>query len=91
MKTKERQKVLMCHIIALSVHLSQFKRIKASVLARTLKKEIGDLKNFFKEIGLSMEAIKNEATGEPDVMVYLQGKKEKEETITDAARPRAKS
>jgi len=61
------------------------------VLARTLKKEIGDLKNFFKEIGLSMEAIKNEATGEPDVMVYLQGKKEKEETITDAARPRAKS
>lgn len=89
MKTKERQKVLICHIIALSVQLSQFKRLKASVLARTLKKEIGDLKNFFKEIGLSMETTKNEGTGEPDIMVYLQ--KKETAVVESEGRVRAKS
>jgi len=45
--------------------------LRASVLARTLKKGISDLKNFFKEIGLRMEACKNEKTGEPDLMIFL--------------------
>mgnify|MGYP003893906953 CR=1 FL=1 len=79
-KTKDKQKVLMCHIIAISLHLSSFKRLRASIFARVLKKDIGELKNFFKEIGLTMEACKNEKTGEPDVMLYLTNpKKEKQE------------
>jgi hypothetical protein len=45
-----------------------------------LKKEIGELKNYFKECGLSMEATKNEKTGEPDIMVYLSAPKKASET-----------
>jgi len=74
-KTKERQKILICHIIAISLHLSSFKRLRASIFARTLKKEIGELKNYFKEIGLTLESCKNEKTGEPDIMLYLSGAK----------------
>lgn len=73
-KTKEKQKVIICHIIAVSMHLSTNKRLRASVFAKTLKKEIGDLKNFFKEIGLNLEPIKNEHTGEPDIMLHLYPK-----------------
>ena len=72
MKTKDLQKVLMCHIIAVSVHLSQYNRIRGSVLAKTLKKDIADLKNFIKEIGLGVEPFKNEKTGEPDLNVFLK-------------------
>tara|TARA_B110000285_G_C14964572_1_gene533385 strand:+ start:715 stop:846 length:132 start_codon:yes stop_codon:yes gene_type:complete len=43
---------LLCNIIGVSVYLAFNQRIRASVLARTLKKEVGDLKNFFKELGL---------------------------------------
>ena len=55
----------------MSVFLSFNQRIRASVLAKTLKKEVGDLKNFFKELGFHMEAMKNEKTGEPDIMVSM--------------------
>ena len=69
----------MSHIIALAINLSNYQRIKASIIARALKKEIGELKNYFKEVGLSMEAIKDEKTGEPDLMLYLQTLKKKEQ------------
>jgi len=69
---------LTCHIIAISIHLSSFKRLRASILARTLKKEIGELKNYFKEVGLTMEACKNEKTGEADLMLYLTAPKKQD-------------
>ena len=50
-KTKDLQKVLLCNIIGVSVHLAWNQRLRASVLAKTLKKEVGDLKNFIKEVG----------------------------------------
>lgn len=70
-KTKDLQKVLLCNIIGVSVHLAWNQRLRASVLAKTLKKEVGDLKNYIKEVGFLMEPIKNEKTGEPDLMIYL--------------------
>ena len=70
-KTKELQKVLMCHIIGIAVHLAKNNRLKGSVLAKTLKKNIGELKNFIKEVGLNVEAHKNEKTNEPDIMIFL--------------------
>lgn len=56
--TKELEKILLCNIIGVSVHLAFNQKLRASVLCKTLKKSVGDLKNFFKEVGLSMEAIK---------------------------------
>lgn len=61
----------MCNIIAVSIHLAQFNKIRGSVLAKTLKKDISELKNFVKEIGLVIEPCKNEKTGDPDLMIYL--------------------
>ena len=61
----------MCHIIGIAVHLAFNNRLRASVLAKTLKKDIAELKNFFKEIGLVMESCTNDKTKEPDVMIYL--------------------
>lgn len=40
-------------------------------MAKTLKKNIGELKNFIKEVGLSIEPYKNVKTNEPDIMIYL--------------------
>ena len=39
-KTKEKSKVLMCHIVAAAMHLSTQKRMLASILVKTLKKEM---------------------------------------------------
>ena len=46
-----------------------------SKLAELLKKEASELKNYFKEIGASIESCKNEKTGEADLLVYLNQKK----------------
>lgn len=76
------------------MNLSVYKRIRASVLSKTLKKEVHDLKNFFKEIGLSMESAKNDHTSEPDIMLYLSPPKkaDKEAELNDKSpRARAKS
>jgi len=81
----------MCHIIALSLHLSSFKRLRASILARTLKKETAELKSYFKEIGLTLEATKNEKTGEPDIMLYLTAPQKRANKEEKETRERAKS
>lgn len=83
----------MCHIIAAAIHLDIYNRLRGSVLARTLKKEVGDLKNFFKEVGLTIEACKNAKTNEPDIMVYLTtpGSKKQHLEKVAANRERAKS
>ena len=75
----------------MSVYLSFNQRIRASVLAKTLKKEVGDLKNFFKELGLHMEPIKNEKTGEPDILVSMATSAGSREKAAAAKRERAKS
>lgn len=74
-KTKDKQKTLLAHIIAAAMHLSSNKRMRASVFSKTLKKEVHELKNYFKEVGLGMEATKHEPTGEPDIMLHLPGAK----------------
>ena len=74
-KTKQLNKLLMCHILAVSVHLAQNRRLKGSVMAKTLKKNVGELKNFIKEAGLYLEPFKNIKTNEPDVFICLHGKK----------------
>lgn len=93
-KTKDLEKILLCNIIGVSVHLAWNQRLRASVLAKTLKKEVGDLKNFIKEVGFQMEPMKNEKTGEPDLMVYLNSSQKymvKKEGIEHSKRQRAKS
>ena len=94
-KTKDLQKVLMCNIIAVSIYLAQFNRIRGSVLARTLKKDISELKNYIKEIGLSVEPFKNDKTGDADLHVFLRegrkNKNDKEIGSVVAVKGRAKS
>lgn len=55
MKGKEDLKTLTLHIIGLVVHMSTQKRSRGSFLARILKKDISELKNYFKELGLVTE------------------------------------
>jgi len=80
-KTKELQKVLVCHIIGIAVHLAQNNRLKAAVLAKTLKKDVNDLKNFFKEIGLTLESFKaadvarDGGKGPAELMIFLHERK----------------
>ena len=83
----------MCNIIAVSIHLAQG-RIKGSVLAKTLKKDISELKNYIKEIGLSVEPFKNDKTGDPDLFVYFKEsrtRKNDEKIGSVAIKERAKS
>ena len=84
-KTKDKQKTLLSFIIAAAMHLSNHKRMRASVFAKTLKKEVHELKNYFKEVGLAMEATKNESTGEPDIMLFLAGAKRDHKNQDQAA------
>ena len=75
-KTKELQKVLVCHIIGIAVHLAYNNRLKATVLAKTLKKDVNDLKNFFKEIGLTLESFKAaDGKGPAELMIFLHERK----------------
>ena len=93
-KTKSHQQKLVCSIIAISLHIAQNQRIKGSVLARALKKDLTELKNYFKEIGLHIESCENTKEGNADVLVYLNTPKltKKEEALTGySKRYRAKS
>ena len=74
-KTKEKQKLLLCNLIGVTLQLSRGNRIRASKLAEMLKKEASELKNYFKELDLGIEARKNEKTGEEDLMIFLNQKK----------------
>lgn len=59
----------------MALQLARNNRIRASKLSEMLKKETGELKNFFKELGVGMESCKNEKTGEADMMICLSQKK----------------
>ena len=50
-KTKAYVDKLICHIIALTAHLSTNLEFDCSYLAKSLKKDPSDLKDYFKEIG----------------------------------------
>lgn len=52
-------------------------KIRGSLFARILKKDLSDLKNYFKEVGLTIESFKNEKSGEADLMIFLNDKKSK--------------
>ena len=92
-KTKELQQVLVCHIIGIAVHLAQNKRLKATVLAKTLKKDVNDLKNFFKEVGLTTETFKA-TDGKAELMIFLherKARKNDKEIVGEMKTKRAKS
>uniref|UniRef100_A0A7S3FTU5 Uncharacterized protein n=1 Tax=Strombidium rassoulzadegani TaxID=1082188 RepID=A0A7S3FTU5_9SPIT len=71
-KTKELQKVLIINIIGVAVNLARNNRLWASSIAKTLKKDVGDLKNFVKELGYTMEVQKNLKSNEQDLIIYLR-------------------
>jgi len=50
--------------LAISLYLSQNKQIYASLLSKVLKKDVIELKNYFKELGCSFEVKKNDETKE---------------------------
>lgn len=58
MKSKEQTKVLMLHIIGLVVHLSSTQSAKLSFLAKILKKESKELRNYCLELGMRLETCK---------------------------------
>jgi len=66
-KTKDSVKELMCHIIGVLALLA--KQFKASVLSKILKKDLDDLKGYFREVGLSYDPITNDHTGQADFLV----------------------
>ena len=75
-KTKALQQVLICHIIALAVNLANNKELRGSVMSRMLKKGISELKNYIKEVGLSVEPFKNtklskDKSEQDDITIYL--------------------
>ena len=77
MKSKEQCKVLMLHIIGLVVHLSSTGSAKLSFLARILKKEAKELKNYCLELGMKLESCKtmDKETGKEydDFVARLRG------------------
>jgi hypothetical protein len=85
--------VLVCHIIGIAVHLAQNNRLKAGVLAKTLKKDVNELKNFFKEVGLTTETFKA-ADGKAELMIFLherKARKNDKEIVGELKTKRAKS
>ena len=74
---------LVCAIIALAIQLSRGQRLKSSVLERLVQKSSSDLKNYFKEIGITTEIVKH--GNKPELMLYWNTKskrvKEEEEPV----------
>lgn len=60
LKSKEAVKQLTLHIIGIVVHLSTQRVSKGYFLERILKKNIGDLKSYFTELGLHVEPCKRQ-------------------------------
>ena len=43
----------------MAIQLARGNKIRGSLFARMLKKDLSDLKNYFKEVGLIIESFKN--------------------------------
>ena len=54
------QKILICNIIGVAIQLARGNKIRGSLFAKILKKDLSYLKNYFKEVGLIFEPFKNE-------------------------------
>ena len=50
--------------------MARNQRLKASAVSRLLKKEVSELKNYFKEIGLNVETTTDSATNKPDLALF---------------------
>lgn len=61
----------MCHMIGILGILN--KTFKASLVSKILKKDLDDLRSYFKEVGLNYDQIKDEKTGETDYLVKHTG------------------
>ena len=74
---------MICGIIALAVQLARGQRLRASVLERIVQKDIQELKNYFKEIGLTTEVSK--LGDKPELMLYwnTRSKKKKEDLTAE--------
>ena len=70
-KTKDNIKDLTCHIIAILALLAR--EFRASVLAKILKKDLDDLKTYFREVGLAFEPVTDEQTKQLDFLVKHSG------------------
>ena len=67
--------MLICNIIGIAIHLAKGNKIRGSLFARILKKDLSELKNYFKEVDLVIQSFKNEKSGEPDLMILLNDNK----------------
>lgn len=76
---------MVCAIIALAVQLARGHRLKAHVVERIVQKDIKELKNYFKEIGLTSEVSK--LGNKPELMLYWNArtKKQKEDLTAENA------
>ena len=54
-------------------------RIRASLIAKVLKKEVSDLKNYFRELDISIESLKNVETKESELFLFLKSKRTAEQ------------
>lgn len=77
LKSKESVKSLILNIIGVVVHLSTRGVSKVSFLQKILKRDINELKNYFRELGLTLDpiTITNEESGEKfeDFKVSFRG------------------
>jgi len=59
--------------------MAQSHRIRASLIAKVLKKEVSDLKNYFRELDISIESLKNVETKESELFLFLKSKRTAEQ------------
>ena len=72
---------MICNIIGVAIQLARGNKVRGSLFASILKKDLSDLKNYFKEVGLIFEPFKNEKSKEADLMIFLKNSKSKSHDI----------
>ena len=74
-KTKEKQKLLLVHLIGISIMLSNQSRLRASVLSHMLKKDTSELKQYLRELGVRIETMVAKGKDDSaDLMLFFSGR-----------------
>ena len=72
MKTKEKQRLILLHLMGVSIILSQNSRLRASTLSHMLKKDTSELKQYLKELGVRVETTVGKEGA--DLMLHFDGR-----------------
>ena len=66
--------MLLLHLIGTAIILSSQSRLRASVLSHMLKKDISDLKQYLRELGVRIETLPAKSKDDTaDLMLFFNG------------------